>query len=170
MQRNDIETETSKKIPSRSIVDNAMEQNLRTRLSTFPNDAHTWFILGCLLRKKGKLEDAERSLRRAVTLNPEPIMFWAELALVMNMLGHGVVDPEVLKRLGAEHPESSPSDELRLQLDETRSDDSLRKSEAIPRITSHLTSPCVSCPEYTYYGCRQQDPCEDLLRWRTQSK
>ena len=167
MQRNDIETDTSNQTPPRNIIDNAMEHNLRTRLSTFPNDSHTWFILGCLLRKKGNLEDAERSLRRAVTLNPAPIMFWAELALVMNMLGHGVVDPEVLRRLGAEQPEVSPSEKILDELDGTRSDDGLRKSEAIPRINAHLTSPCVSCPDYTYYGCRRQEACAKLLEWRT---
>ena len=170
MQRNDIDNDTSHKTPPRNIIDHAMEQNLRTRLSTFPNDSHTWFILGCLLRKKGKLEDAERALRRAVTLNPSPMMFWAELALVMNMLGHGIVDAEVLSRLGAEQPESTPSEKLLRNLDATRGNDSIRKSEAIPRINSHLTSPCVSCPDYTYYGCRRQEACEDLIAWRTQAK
>ena len=98
------------------------------------------------------------------------MMFWAELALVMNMLGHGIVDPEILSRLGAEQPESTPSEKLLRNLDETRGNDSVRKSEAIPRINSHLTSPCVSCPDYTYYGCRRQEACADLLAWRTQAK
>jgi hypothetical protein len=94
------------------------------------------------------------------------MMFWAELALVMNMLGHGIVDPEVLRRLGAEQPESVPSQKIVTEISKTRGADSLRKSEAIPRINSHLTSPCVSCPDYTYYGCRRQEACADLMEWR----
>jgi hypothetical protein len=98
------------------------------------------------------------------------MMFWAELALVMDKLGHGVVDPEVLRRLGAEHPESTPSEKMLKDLGKTRVADDLRKSEAIPRINSHLTSPCVSCPDYTYYGCRRHEACADLIAWRTQIK
>jgi hypothetical protein len=98
------------------------------------------------------------------------MMFWAELALVMNMLGHGVVDPEVLRRLGSEQPESRPSGKILDDIKSTRTRDDLRKSEAIPRINAHLTSPCVSCPDYTYYGCRRQDACAELVQWRAELK
>ncbi|MFW9908533.1 MAG: tetratricopeptide repeat protein [Candidatus Thorarchaeota archaeon] len=170
MQGNDTDKNASEQRPPHNSIDHIMEQNLRTRLAAFPNDSHTWFVLGCQLRKAGKLIEAERALRRAVTLNPTPLMFWAELALVLNKLGHDVVDPEVLRRLGVEYPESVESEQLYEQLEKTKQIDSLRKSEAVPRITSHMTSPCVSCPDYTYYGCRRQDACEALIRWRTGSK
>ncbi|MDF1541150.1 MAG: hypothetical protein P1Q69_19790 [Candidatus Thorarchaeota archaeon] len=168
MQRNDIDT--SEKALRDNIIDNAMEQNLRTRLSTFPNDSHSWFVLGCHLRRCGKLTDAERALRRAVTLNPAPLMFWAELAAVLNGLGHDVVDPEILQGLGVERPDFDPSASLMHSLGASKDNDSLRKSEAIPRINSHQSAPCVSCPDYTYYGCRRQDACADLIRWRTGMK
>ena len=164
------ENDTTEKTPSRDIIDNAMEQNLRTRLSTFPNDSHSWFVLGCHLRKRGKLVEAERALRRAVTLNPAPLMFWAELAAVLNGLGHGIVDPDVLRGLGVERPDIVPSDSLLQGLEKSKSNNDLRKVEAIPRINSHQSAPCVSCPDYTYYGCRRQDACADLIQWRAGTK
>ncbi|MFW9931733.1 MAG: tetratricopeptide repeat protein [Candidatus Thorarchaeota archaeon] len=168
MQRNEPNRITLGTTPEERTIQAAQEQNLRLRISTFPNDSHSWFLLGCVLRKQKRYKESEQALRRAVTLNPAPTVFWSELACVLQDLGHGRIDPEKLRELGAERPEIQEPDSLGMKVRRIRTDDALRKTEAIPRINAHLTSPCVSCPDYTYYGCRRQEACAELIQWRTQ--
>ncbi len=153
--------------PEERRIQAAQEHNLRLRVSTFPNDSHSWFLLGCVYRKQGKLMEAERALRKAVTLNPSPLVFWSELANVLEDLGHDKINPKHLQNLGSENPDIlHPSEELMEKIRETKSNDGLQRSEAIPRITADTSSPCVSCPDYTYYGCRRQEACGKLIQWR----
>ncbi|NHJ12822.1 MAG: tetratricopeptide repeat protein [Candidatus Thorarchaeota archaeon] len=107
-----------------------MEQDLRRRLAAFPRDANSWYLLGKHLSSRGRHEEAEMALRKAISLNPKPSHFWSELE-------------RVLMDLGASAGTESPSDGF---------DD---------------VSPCISCPEYTYYGCSRGQQCDVLLRWRT---
>jgi predicted Zn-dependent protease len=167
LQRNDTHDPITGRTPEERTIEAAQEENLRLRISTFPNDSHSWFLLGCVLRKQKRLKEAERALRRAVTLNPAPTVFWSELALVLQALGHDAIDPDQLKALGPEMPESEQPPAIAASVRRTKREDSLRKSEAIPRMNAHVTSPCISCPDYTYYGCRRREACADLIRWRT---
>ncbi len=167
LQKNEIHEAPLGDSPEERTIQAAQEQNLRLRISTFPNDSHSWFLLGCILRKQGRYRESEQALRRAVTLNPAPTVFWSELACVLEDLGHEKVDPQMLKEFGSEHPDSKHPESLIDTLERTRYDDGLRKTEAIPRINAHLTSPCVSCQDYTYYGCRRQEACTSLIEWRT---
>ncbi len=168
LQKNETQQIQLGATPEERTIQAAQEQNLRLRISTFPNDSHSWFLLGCVLRKQRKFKESEQALRKAVTLNPAPTVFWSELACVLQDLGHSKIDPEKLKELGPEHPESQQPDSLLDELKQTKDDGGLRKTEAIPRINAHLTSPCVSCRDYTYYGCRRQEACVELIQWRTQ--
>lgn len=167
LQKSDTHEITLGATPEERTIQAAQEHNLRLRISTFPNDSHSWFLLGCVLRKQERYKESEQALRRAVTLNPAPTVFWSELACVLEDLGHSPIDPERLRDIGAEHPESLQPVDLVTRLRQSKKDDSLRRSEAIPRINAHLTSPCVSCPDYTYYGCRRQEACTRLIEWRS---
>ncbi|KXH75660.1 MAG: hypothetical protein AM326_08815 [Candidatus Thorarchaeota archaeon SMTZ-45] len=133
------------------------EADLRTRLATFPRDVLAWFALGRYLRSVGRLREAEDALRKAVAINPKPMPFWEELALTLVDLGR--------------------IDEAYAICDKNlrRNDDSIQKRVAELRRLERSadtqypaeTSPCVACPEYTYYGCSRGAECDAIVRWRS---
>jgi len=133
------------------------ESDLRTRLATFPRDVLTWFVLGKYLRSVGRLKEAEEALRKAVSINPGPIPFWEELALTLVDLGrldeaYTICDKSMRKN----------DDPIRKRLNE------LRKLErSADAAYPEETSPCVACPEYTYYGCSRGAECDAIVRWRS---
>ena len=133
------------------------ESDLRTRIATFPRDVLAWFALGRYLRSVGRLKEAEEALRKAVSINPGPVPFWEELALTLVDLGR--------------------IDEAYTICDKNlrRNDDSIQKRVAELRKLERSadsqypqeTSPCVACPEYTYYGCSRGADCDAIVRWRS---
>ncbi|MHA1614107.1 MAG: tetratricopeptide repeat protein [Candidatus Thorarchaeota archaeon] len=129
------------------------ESDLRTRLKTFPRDAQSWFSLGTLLRSGDRLEEAESSLRRAISLNPGPTHFWDELARVLMDMGR-IEDAYQLYDGGARSSSKSLKKEL----------ENLRNLER--KVNAEETSPCISCPDYSYYGCSKGGTCSMILQWR----
>lgn len=133
------------------------ESDLRIRLATFPRDVLAWFALGRYLRSVGRLKEAEEALRKAVSLNPGPIPFWEELALTLVELGqldeaYTICDKNMRKN----------DDSIRKRLEE------LRKLErSADSKYPEGTSPCIACPEYTYYGCSRGAECDAIVRWRS---
>ncbi|MHA2025064.1 MAG: tetratricopeptide repeat protein [Candidatus Thorarchaeota archaeon] len=132
------------------------ESDLRRRLATFPRDVLAWFALGKYLRSVGRLKEAEESLRKATSLNPGPMPFWEELALTLVDLGrideaYTICDKNLRKN----------EDSINRRLEE------LRKIERSADTAYPVeTSPCVACPEYTYYGCSRGTECDAIVRWR----
>jgi tetratricopeptide (TPR) repeat protein len=133
------------------------ESDLRTRISTFPRDVLAWFALGRYLRSVGRLKEAEEALRKAVSINPGPTPFWEELALTLVDLGrideaYTICDRNLRKN----------TDSIQKRVAE------LRKMErsADAQLPAE-TSPCVACPEYTYYGCSRGNECDVIVRWRS---
>ena len=133
------------------------EADLRTRLKTFPRDAQSWYSLGSLLRSVGNLEEAESSLRRAISLNPGPTHFWDELARTLMDLGQ-IEEAYQLYDSGTRGVSSSIKKEL----------EDLRKLER--KIDADETSPCVSCSDYSYYGCSKGKTCDAIIRWRSRAQ
>jgi tetratricopeptide (TPR) repeat protein len=149
--------DTSKALPAISSdrPSTVIESDLRMRLRTFPRDAQTWFKLGSYLRSIQRLEEAEEALRKAISLNPGPAHFHQELGLILMALG----------RL----------DEAYRFLDNRRTDttglisneiDALREIEGVIDAEVDVISPCVECPDYSYYGCSKGASCELVLAWR----
>ncbi len=133
------------------------ESDLRMRLKTFPRDAQSWYSLGSLLRSTGDLEEAESSLRRAISLNPTPIHFWDELARVLMDQGR-IEEAYQLYDDGTRRASVAIKKEL----------ENLRQLERMAE--SDETSPCISCPEYSYYGCSKGGTCPLILQWRAKSR
>ena len=133
------------------------ESDLRKRLATFPRDVLAWFALGRYLHSVGRLREAEDALRKAVSINPGPIPVWEELALIL--VDQGRID------------EAYTICDQNLR----RNDDSIQKRVAELRKLERSadtqypaeTSPCVACPEYTYYGCSRGKECDVIVRWRS---
>lgn len=148
-------TPTSAKTTKNSSV--TYEADLRRRLATFPRDVLGWFALGKYLRSVGRLKEAEESLRKATSLNPGPMPFWEELALTLVDLGrideaYTICDKNLRKN----------EDSINRRLEE------LRKLErSADAAYPEETSPCVACPEYTYYGCSRGTECDAIVRWRS---
>ncbi len=124
----------------------AYEDDLRRRLSAFPRDSQSWYNLGRYLHSIGRLKEAEAALRKAISLNPRPPHFWSELESILTSLGRPT------KARLADSIRDRIAD---LRMDEERAD-----------VTTDDVSPCVSCKEYTYYGCSRGKVCDLLLRWR----
>jgi tetratricopeptide (TPR) repeat protein len=133
------------------------ESDLRTRLKTFPRDAQSWYSLGSLLRSVSRLEEAESSLRRAISLNPGPTHFWDELARTLMDMGR-IEEAYHLYDEGTR----SASTSIKKELEELRQLE--RKSKA------EETSPCVSCPDYSYYGCSKGETCNTIIQWRARAE
>jgi tetratricopeptide (TPR) repeat protein len=133
------------------------EADLRTRLATFPRDVLAWFALGRYLRSVGRLTEAEDALRKAVSINPGPVPFWEELALTLVDLGRIDEAYTICDQNLRQNDDSIQKRVAELRKLE-RSADSLYPSE---------TSPCVACPEYTYYGCSRGTDCDAIVRWRS---
>ena len=133
------------------------ESDLRTRLRTFPRDAQSWYTLGFLLRSTGNLEEAENTLRRAISLNPGPTHFWDELARVLMDMGR-IQEAYQLYDGGKRRA----SDSLKKDLED------LRKIDC--NAEANETSPCISCPDYSYYGCSKGGTCSMILQWRAKSR
>ncbi|MHA2311596.1 MAG: tetratricopeptide repeat protein [Candidatus Thorarchaeota archaeon] len=125
------------------------ESDLRMRLATFPRDAHTWFSLGKHLSSRGRHREAEGAIRKAISLNPRPKIYWEELEKLLKELGRSNIINEIDRRI----------DRLK-QVEE-----SLEEKQSSS--TSTDISPCVSCSHYTYYGCAKGQACEVLLSWRS---
>jgi tetratricopeptide (TPR) repeat protein len=133
------------------------ESDLRTRIATFPRDVLAWFALGKYLRSVGRLKEAEETLRKAVSLNPGPLPFWEELALTLVDLGrideaYTICDKNLRKNV----------DPINRRLEELRKLERSADAEY-----PEETSPCVVCPEYTYYGCSRGKECDAIVRWRS---
>lgn len=133
------------------------ESDLRTRLKTFPRDAQSWYSLGTLLRSGDRLEEAESSLRRAISLNPGPTHFWDELARVLMDMGR-IEEAYQLYDGGARGSSASLKKEI----------EGLRQLER--KVDDEETSPCISCPDYSYYGCSKGQTCEAIIRWRSRAQ
>jgi tetratricopeptide (TPR) repeat protein len=124
----------------------AYEDDLRRRLSAFPRDAQSWCNLGRHLHSIGRLKEAEAALRKAISLNPRPPHFWRELEGILTALGRP--------------PKDRTSDSIRDRLA------NLRRIEKKVDATTDDVSPCVSCKDYTYYGCSRGKACDLILKWR----
>ena len=135
------------------------ESDLRMRLKTFPRDAQSWYSLGSLLRSTGNLEEAESSLRRAISLNPRPIHFWDELARVL-MDQDRIEEAYQLYDDGTKRASASIKKEL----------EDLRQLERKVDSNNDDTSPCISCSEYSYYGCSKGKTCDAIIRWRSRAQ
>ncbi|TFG32959.1 tetratricopeptide repeat protein [Candidatus Thorarchaeota archaeon] len=133
------------------------ESDLRTRLKTFPRDAQSWYSLGSLLRSNGNLEEAESSLRRAISLNPGPTHFWDELARTLMDMGR-IEEAYQLYDGGTGRASSSIKKEL----------EDLQHLER--KIDAEETSPCISCTDYSYYGCSKGKTCDAIIRWRSRAQ
>ena len=133
------------------------EADLRTRLKTFPRDAQSWYSLGSLLRSTGNFEEAEASLRRAISLNPRPTHFWDELARTLMDMGR-IEEAYQLYDGGTRRASTSIKSEL----------EDLRKLER--KINAEETAPCVSCTDYSYYGCSKGKTCDAIIRWRSRAQ
>lgn len=148
--------ETSKVIDLTSIdrPDTLREADLRTRLRTFPRDAQSWFSLGAYLRSVGRLKEAEEALRKAISLNPGPIHFWEELARILMDMGR-FEEAYNLYDSGKRTASSSiKTDFEKMRMLEKKVDG------------CDETSPCISCKDYSYYGCSKGGTCESILQWR----
>ena len=133
------------------------EADLRTRIATFPRDVLAWFALGRYLRSVGRLMEAEDALRKAVSINPGPVPIWEELALTLVDLGRIDEAYTICDQNLRQNDDSIQKRVAELRKLE-RSADSQYPSE---------TSPCVACPEYTYYGCSKGSECDAIVRWRS---
>ncbi|MFX1264744.1 MAG: tetratricopeptide repeat protein [Promethearchaeota archaeon] len=138
-----IEPTMGSAVPTRTT---AYEDDLRRRLSAFPRDSQSWYNLGRYLHSIGRLEEAEKALRKAISLNPQPPHFWRELESILTSLGRPT--------------KARPGDSIRDRIA------NLRMMEKRVEVTNDDMSPCISCKEYTYYGCSRGKACDLLLRWR----
>jgi tetratricopeptide (TPR) repeat protein len=132
------------------------ESDLRLRLRTFPRDAQTWCTLGSYLHSMGRLEEAEDALRKAISLNPGPAHFHEKLGLILMALGR--LD-EAYRFL--DHRRSGSTDTLNGEVN------SLREIEKSVDEEVNVVSPCVECPDYSYYGCSKGGACESVQLWRS---
>ena len=133
------------------------ETDLRRRIATFPRDALAWFALGKYLRSAGRLREAEEALQKAVSINPMPTPFWEALALTLVDLGrideaYTVCDRNLRRRY----------ESIQKRVAELR-----RLERSVESEYPAETSPCVACPEYTYYGCSRSSECDAIVRWRS---
>jgi len=131
------------------------ESDLRLRLRTFPRDAQTWYKLGSYLRSIKRLREAEEALRKAISLNPGPTHFREELARTLMDLGqldeaYQLCDAQRLPSV------NSLMDEI----------DAFRGIERAVDEEADAVSPCIACPEYTYYGCSNGTVCDSIIHWR----
>jgi len=133
------------------------EADLRTRIATFPRDVLAWFALGRYLRSVGRLKEAEEALRKAVSINSGPVPIWEELALTLVDLGRIDEAYTICDQNLRQNDDSIQKRVAELRKLE-RSADSQYPAE---------TSPCVACPEYTYYGCSRGTECDAIVRWRS---
>ena len=155
--RNESSDSTST-LPSTAKTSSAIyEADLRRRIATFPRDVLAWFALGRYLRSVGRLEEAEEALRKAVSINPGPTPFWEELALTLVDLGRIDEAYTICDKNLRQNDDSIQKRVTELRKLE-RSTDSQYPQE---------TSPCVACPEYTYYGCSRGSECDVIVRWRS---
>ena len=133
------------------------EADLRTRIATFPRDVLAWFALGRYLRSVGRLKEAEDALRKAVSINPGPVPIWEELALTLVDLGrideaYAICDQNLRQN----------DDSIKKRVAELKKLERSADSEY-----PEETSPCIACPEYTYYGCSRGSDCDAIVRWRS---
>jgi tetratricopeptide (TPR) repeat protein len=155
IQREETDNTTTATINDRPST--VRESDLRTRLKTFPRDAQSWYSLGVLLRSTGNLEEAESSLRRAISLNPGPIHFWDELARILMDMGR-IEEAYQLYDGGTRRASTSIRKELQ----------DFRQIER--KVDEEVTVPCISCPDYSYYGCSKGNICEAIIRWRSRAQ
>ncbi|TFG32982.1 hypothetical protein EU527_09060 [Candidatus Thorarchaeota archaeon] len=148
--------ETSKVVDTTSIdrPTSVIEDDLRTRLRTFPRDSQSWFLLGAYLRSVGLLKEAEESLRKAISINPGPTHFWEELTRTLMDMGR-LEEAYQLYDSGKRAASSS----IKKELEKMRMLE--QKIEDIDE-----TSPCISCKNYSYYGCSKGGICDSILQWR----
>jgi len=131
------------------------ESDLRIRLRTFPRDAQTWYKLGFYLRSVKRLEEAEEALRKAISLNPGPTHFHEELTRTLMELGK-LDEAYQLCDSQRQPVVASLTDEI----------ESLREIEGVVNEEADAVSPCIACPDYTYYGCSNRGECQSIIHWR----
>jgi hypothetical protein len=154
-----IKREDTSKTPSTTSNDRpsaVIESDLRMRLRTFPRDAQAWFKLGSHLRSVHRLEEAEEALRKAISLNSGPAHFHQELGFILIALGR--LD-EAYRYLDGRR--SGASGSLSAEVESLREIDRAEISEL------DVISPCVECPDYSYYGCSKGASCQLVMEWRT---
>lgn len=71
-----------------------MVERLAERLKTNPDDAEGWAMLGKSYRALGRLDEAERALRRSGELGGGSVDLWGTLGEVIVAQGQGMVLPE----------------------------------------------------------------------------
>ncbi|TFG34367.1 hypothetical protein EU527_03990 [Candidatus Thorarchaeota archaeon] len=130
------------------------EADLRTRLRAFPRDAQSWFLLGTYLRSVGLLNEAEDALRKAISINSGPIHFWEELTRILMDMGRL---EEAYQLYDSGKRTASPSVKKELE--------KMRLLELKIKDVDE-TSPCISCKDYSYYGCSKGGTCDSILQWR----
>ena len=148
------ETSTVAETTSIDRPTNIRETDLRTRLRTFPRDAQSWFSLGAYLRSVERFEEAEEALRKAISINPGPTHFWEELTRTLMDMGR-LEEAYHLYDSGKRTASSSIKAEL----------EKMRQLEKNIEDTDE-TSPCISCKDYSYYGCSKGGMCESIIQWR----
>lgn len=153
IQREDASKTAS--VISSDVPSTVTESDLRIRLRTFPRDAQTWYKLGFYLRSVKRLEEAEEALRKAISLNPGPTHFHEELTRTLIELGK--LD-EAYQLCDSQRQSTVSS--LRDEIQE------FREIERVVDDETDLVSPCIACPEYTYYGCSSRGVCESIIHWR----
>jgi len=153
IQREDASKTTS--VISSDGPPSVTESDLRIRLRAFPRDAQTWYKLGFYLRSIKRLEEAEEALRKAISLNPGPTHFHEELTHTLMELGK-LDEAYQLCDSRRQPVVNSLSDEI----------EALRGIERVVVEEVDLISPCIACPEYTYYGCSNGGACESIIQWR----
>ncbi|UCE10228.1 MAG: hypothetical protein JSW61_14850 [Candidatus Thorarchaeota archaeon] len=155
MQEEGSEDNDSSSSDPRATTSPTYENDLRIRVAAFPNDAQSWFLLGCHLRLENRPGEAEQALRTALSLKPERVHYWIEFALVLDDLGHKEESKEILRHF-RQSMESGPNDSLMASLEATRAID------ASVNGAPDDTAMCVSCSDFTFYGCRRSEPCIKL--------
>jgi tetratricopeptide (TPR) repeat protein len=135
------------------------EQDLRRRVTTFPNDAQSWFYLGSYLRRQKKYHESETALRRAIELNSAPPHFIIELGLLLEEMGRPSEAEKVLQLLGRSKQRLAIAKEVAVTREVSKS-----------LIDHDVPSPCIECHDYTYYGCSRSAPCAKFIVWRASTR
>jgi tetratricopeptide (TPR) repeat protein len=156
MLREETNPNHSKETLSSGMNLSVYEEDLRRRVTTFPRDAQGWFYLGSHLRRQKKYHESEAALRRALEINPNPPHIVIELALLLEEMGRTKEADEILSLLGRNRERFAIIKEIE------RSRQEGGKIEP-----AMITSPCIECRDYTYYGCSRNEPCAKFIVWRS---
>ena len=121
----------------------AQEHDLRIRVAAFPSDAHSWFLLGRILRMSEKYEDSEKALRRSIMIDPKQVHVWLELAAVLDKLGFHADAQAIRQNVGEDGSLLANLESLR---------------------EMNRFAICMNCDKHTYYGCTHAGECDKLRK------